>query len=131
MTVCPGTYTEDVIVSSPLTLRGVDATIQGTSSANGNCDQLGPGGPGSAPCLAGVTIKSSWVQISGFTVTGATGEGILATGSLKSGSISHVTIQDNRVVGNDLVEFRRLRVAATRNVRQSAECRATAVRESI
>ena len=35
-------------------------------------------------------------------VSGATGEGILATGSLKSGSISHVTIQDNRVVGNDL-----------------------------
>ncbi len=102
VTVCPGSYTEDVIVSSPLTLRGVDATIQGTSSANGNCDQLGAGGPGSAPCLAGVTIKSSWVQISGFTVTGATGEGILATGSLKSGSISHVTIQDNRVVGNDL-----------------------------
>jgi Protein of unknown function (DUF1565) len=101
VTVCPGTYTEDVIVSSPLTLRGVDATIQGTTSANGNCDQLGPTGPGSAPCLAGVTIKSSWVQISGFTVTGATGEGILATGSLAGGSISHVTIRDNRVVGND------------------------------
>ncbi|MFZ0970674.1 MAG: hypothetical protein WAN22_00520 [Solirubrobacteraceae bacterium] len=28
VTVCPGTYTEDVIVSSPLTLRGVDATVQ-------------------------------------------------------------------------------------------------------
>ncbi len=94
VTVCPGTDTEDVIVSSPLTLRGVDATIQGTSAANGNCEQLGALGPGSAPCLAGVTIKSSWVQISGFTVTGATGEGILATGSLESGSISHVTIQD-------------------------------------
>lgn len=102
MTVCPGTDTEDVIVSSPLTLRGIDATIQGTSSANGNCEQHGAGGPGSAPCLAGVTIKSSWVQISGFTVTRATGEGILATGSLESGSISHVTIQGNRVVGNDL-----------------------------
>ncbi len=101
VTVCPGTYTEDVIVSSPLTLRGIDATIHGTSSANGNCDQLGPGGPGSAPCLAGVTIKSSRVQISGFTVTGATGEGILATGSLASGPIGHVTIRDNRVVGND------------------------------
>lgn len=102
VTVCPGTYTEDVIVYSPLTLRGIDATIQGTSSTNGNCEQLGASGPGSAPCLAGVTIKSSWVQISGFTVTGATGEGILATGSLEFGSISHVTIQDNRVVGNDL-----------------------------
>ena len=101
VTVCPGTYTEDVIVSTPLTLRGADATIRGTSSANGNCDQLGASGPGSAPCLAGVTIKSSWVQISGFTVTGAIGEGILATGSLAGGSISHVTIRDNRVVGND------------------------------
>jgi Periplasmic copper-binding protein (NosD) len=99
--VCPGTYTEDVIVSSPLTLRGLDATIHGSPTANGSCDQLGPGGPGSAPCLAGITIKSSGVRVSGFTVTGATGEGILATGSLAGGSISDVQITHNRVTGND------------------------------
>jgi hypothetical protein len=99
--VCPGTYTEDVIVSSPLSLRGRDATVQGSSTANGMCDQLGATGPGSAPCLAGITIKSSGVTVSGFTVTGAIGEGILATGSLAGGSISDVVIRHNRVVGND------------------------------
>ncbi|MGH2895648.1 MAG: right-handed parallel beta-helix repeat-containing protein [Solirubrobacteraceae bacterium] len=99
--VCPGTYTEDVIVSSPMTLRGLDATIHGSPTANGMCDQLGATGPGSAPCLAGLTIKSSWVNVSGFTVTGAIGEGILATGSLAHGSISDIVIRNNRVVGND------------------------------
>lgn len=101
VTVCPGTYTEDVIISSPLNLRGIDATIVGSQTANGMCDQLGPNGPGSAPCLAGVTIKSGWVQVSGFTVRGAPGEGILATGSLGGGSISNVSISDNRVVNNN------------------------------
>jgi nitrous oxidase accessory protein NosD len=100
--VCSGTYSEDVIVSTPLKLRGLDgATVQGSSTANGNCDQLGPSGPGSAPCLAGITIKSSWVQVSGFTVQGAIGEGILATGSLEGGAISDVVVRDNRVIGDD------------------------------
>jgi parallel beta-helix repeat protein len=101
VTVCPGTYTEDVIISSPLTLRGIDATIVGSPTANGKCEQLGPSGFSTADCLAGVTIKSSWVQVSGFTVTGAIGEGILATGSVEKGSISDLVIRDNRVIGND------------------------------
>ncbi|HEY6522632.1 MAG TPA: right-handed parallel beta-helix repeat-containing protein [Solirubrobacteraceae bacterium] len=99
--VCPGAYAEDVIVSAPLTLRGLDATIHGSPTANGMCDQLGATGPGSAPCLAGITIKSSDVKVSGFTVTGAIGEGILATGSLAGGSISDIVIRNNRVVAND------------------------------
>jgi parallel beta-helix repeat protein len=99
--VCHGVYTEDVIVSTPLTLQGDDAAIQGTVHANGWCDQLGATGPGSAPCLAGLTIKSSHVTITGMTVTGALGEGILATGSLAGGSITDVTIRGNHVVGND------------------------------
>ena len=100
--VCAGTYTEDVVISQPLKLIGLDgATIQGAPTSTIMCEQLGPAGPGSAPCLAAVTIKSSWVKVSGFTVTGASGEGILATGSLESGSISNVWITDNRVVGND------------------------------
>ncbi|HEY2318774.1 MAG TPA: hypothetical protein VGH67_10765 [Solirubrobacteraceae bacterium] len=100
--VCPGTYPEDVIISTPLRLIGLHgATVQGSSTANGNCDQLGPTGPGSAPCLAGITIKSSWVSVRGFTITGAIGEGVLATGSLAGGSISHVSITGNRVTGND------------------------------
>ena len=100
--VCRGTYTEDVIVSAPLTLTGKDgAVIHGSSTANGMCDQLGPKGPGSAPCLAGITIKSSDVKVEGLKVTGAIGEGILATGSLAGGSISDVTIAHDTVVGND------------------------------
>jgi parallel beta-helix repeat protein len=102
VTVCAGSYTEDVIVSTPLTLIGRNAVINGSTTANGTCDQLGPGGPGSAPCLAAVTIKSSHVTIEGFTVQGATGEGILATGSLTGGSIGDVRIEHNRVVGNNL-----------------------------
>jgi nitrous oxidase accessory protein NosD len=100
--VCRGTYTEDVIISAPLTLAGQHgAVIHGSTSANGSCDQLGPSGPGSAPCLAGITIKSGHVKVQGLTVTGAIGEGILATGSLAGGSIKDVVIQGNRVVGND------------------------------
>ena len=100
--VCKGTYTEDVVVSSPLTLKGRDATIRGTATTTFLCDQLGPKGPGMAPCLAGVTIRSSHVSVEGFTVTGAIGEGILASGTLRGGSIRDVNIKDNRVVGNNL-----------------------------
>jgi Right handed beta helix region len=100
--VCLGTYTEDVIIAKSLKLEGRHATIHGSSTANGTCDQLGPAGPGSAPCLAGVTIKSSHVSVEGFKVTGAIGEGILATGSLAGHSISDVEIEHNRVVGNDV-----------------------------
>ena len=100
--VCQGTYTEDVIISTRLTLRGRQgAVVQGSPTANGKCDQLGPGGPGSAPCLAALTIKTSHVTVQGLTVPGAIGEGILATGSLAGGSISDVVIHDNHVVGND------------------------------
>lgn len=99
--VCRGTYSEDVIVSTPLRLSGLGATIKGTPNANGNCDQLGPTGPGTAPCLAGLTIKASHVEVEGFTVEDAIGEGILATGSLHGGSIQDITIDHNRVVGND------------------------------
>lgn len=99
--VCRGTYTEDVIVSKPLTLVGRNAVIHGSPTANGMCDQLGPMGPGTAPCLAGVTIKSSNVTFENFEVKGAIGEGILATGSITGGSISSVRIDHNRVVGNN------------------------------
>ena len=100
--VCRGTYTEDVIISAPLKLLGTHgAVIQGSPPANGTCDQLGPNGPGSADCLAAITIKSSHVDVMGLKVTGAIGEGILATGSLAGGSIGHVLIQGNRVIGND------------------------------
>jgi hypothetical protein len=92
--VCPEIYTEHVIISSPLTLEGRDATIDATSTSVGSCGPLGL-------CLAGVMITSSWVQISGFTVTGAVGEGILAVTFPGASPVSHLTITRNRVVGND------------------------------
>jgi nitrous oxidase accessory protein NosD len=101
--VCGGRYSEDVVIATPLKLLGVNrATIQATKTTTFMCDQLGPNGPGHAPCLAAITIKSSHVTVDGFTVKGAIGEGILATGSLQGGSIHDVTIEHNRVVGNDV-----------------------------
>lgn len=106
--VCRGTYTEDVIIGSPLTLAGQHgAVIHGSTTSNGTCPTTGAGGPGTAPCLAAITIKSSNVTVKGLTVTGAQGEGILATGSLPTaysagGSISHVSITGDKVTGNDL-----------------------------
>jgi hypothetical protein len=100
--VCRGSYTEDVVISGPLTLTGNHgSTIHGSPTTTATCQQLGAGGFSMAPCLAAITIKSSHVKVQGLKVTGATGEGILATGSLTGGSISYVTIQSNRVVGND------------------------------
>ena len=122
--VCAGTYTEDVVISQPLTLTGLrGANIQGAPTNTIMCDQLGPAGPGSAPCLAAVTIKSSSVKVSGFSVTGAIGEGILATGSLAGGSISHVSITGNRgsatIPGAPSRRIRPIR-SATRRVRSRA-----------
>jgi Periplasmic copper-binding protein (NosD) len=100
--VCRGSYSEDVVISGPLELMGQKgAVIHGTPTANGMCDQNGPFGPGSVPCLAGITVKSSDVTVRGLTVTGAIGEGILVTGSLTGQSIGRVLIRGNRVIDND------------------------------
>jgi hypothetical protein len=100
--VCRGSYKEDVVISTPLVLAGQrGAVIHGSATANGECDQLGSSGPGSAPCLAGITVKSGNVAVLGLTVTGAIGEGILVTGSLAGHSIGHVVITRNRVIDND------------------------------
>ena len=100
--VCRGSYKGNVVISRPLKLVGQrGAVIHASSTANGSCDQNGPFGPGSAPCLAGITVKSSNVAVKGLTVTGAVGEGILVTGSLTGHSIAFVNISGNRVIGND------------------------------
>jgi len=100
--VCKGSYEEDVVISAPLKLMGQEgAVIHGSPTANAECDQNGFSGPGSAPCLAGITVKSSHVTVQGLTVTGAIGEGILVTGSHAGSSIGQVVIRGNRVIGND------------------------------
>jgi hypothetical protein len=100
--VCKGTYTEDVVISSPLTLTGQHgAVIHGAPTTTLTCQQLGPGGLSTAPCLAGITIKSSHVTVQSLKVTGAIGEGILATGSIPGGSISNVAIKSDTIVGNN------------------------------
>jgi parallel beta-helix repeat protein len=99
---CRGTYTGDIVISTPLTLTGMrGAVINGASSTGSMCEFLVQGTPTTAPCLAAITVRSGTVKVQDLEVTGAIGEGILATGSLAGGSISDVTIQSNRVVGND------------------------------
>jgi hypothetical protein len=58
-------------------------------------DGLGP-----QRIFAGVVIGSSDVSFSGFTVRDAKGEGILAAGI--AGPVTNLTIEQNRVVHNDL-----------------------------
>ena len=70
---CPGAYTEDVIITRPLTLVG--------ESAHDHRDRL-PGAPtgaigGQAP-FNGITIESSHVTVRDSRCTAREGEGILA-----------------------------------------------------
>ena len=57
--VCPGTYKEDVIVNKPLTLLGIDATVDATGLENA------------------IQVVASHVSVSGFTLENANGEGLL------------------------------------------------------
>lgn len=59
ITVCPGTYVEDVIVGKPLNLVGQNATIDATGLENG------------------IQVVASNVSVSGFTLENANGEGLL------------------------------------------------------
>src|SRR5271155_2766765 len=77
--VCAGTYREDVTVTKPLTIRGIDATVDATGQINGFTLP--------APA-AGTTVE-------GFTIENAIGEGVLAV------STSHVSILDNVIENND------------------------------
>ena len=106
---CPGTYTEDVVITIPLTLVGQSAIINATGL---------PGAPigailGQAP-YNGITIESSNVTVEGFKVTGAEGEGILAVNpnpvpgpviggrQLYTGTpLTGITIENNVVKDND------------------------------
>ncbi len=77
--VCPGIYREDVTVETPVTIEGIQATVDATGNPNGFTLK---------PPAAGTTIK-------GFTIENAVGEGVLAL------STSNVSILDNTVQYND------------------------------
>jgi nitrous oxidase accessory protein NosD len=89
--VCPGTYTEDVIVGKQLTLSGEHATIDATGLENG------------------IQVVASGVTVRGFTVRNANGEGVLvgidafADAGLLPPSVvvSHVLIDDVSAISND------------------------------
>ncbi len=82
--VCPGVYTEDVVISKALNLVGENATVDGTGHDNA------------------IQVAASNVSVQGFTATKAIGEGILVGGDLGTpGTVSNVTIKNNTVTGND------------------------------
>jgi parallel beta-helix repeat protein len=80
--VCPGTYSEDVVLTKTIDLVGVQATIDATGLDNG------------------VVVLASGSRVSGFTVTDAIGEGILVQGA-PGDPVSGVTVTGNDVVDND------------------------------
>ena len=67
---CRGTYTEDVVITIPLTLVGQSATINATGLSGAPTGAI----LGQAP-YNGITIESSNVIVEGFKVIGAEGEG--------------------------------------------------------
>ena len=77
--VCPGTYHEDVTVTTPLTIEGIDATVDATGLDNGFT----------------LPAPAAGTRVEGFTVENALGEGILAVSTAK------VSIVDNTVENND------------------------------
>lgn len=98
--VCPGVYREGVTLSKQLTLRGIGAVIDASTSATGNGVQIvGPGGSGST--------------VEGFTIEHAEFEGILVGSApvapasqngaaVTSGQpVSDVTITSNSLTDND------------------------------
>jgi hypothetical protein len=87
--VCPGTYDQEVVVTKSLNLVGKRATIDAKGQPS-----LTVGGmtlPGSDGI---VVLKTSNVNVSGFTVTGAGFDAILV------GASSHVSVSHNVLVDN-------------------------------
>jgi parallel beta-helix repeat protein len=87
--VGPGVYKEQVVVPYPLTLEGVQATVDVTGLSQGSGSSLDAAAVMVLPSASGSTIE-------GLHVEGAYGEGILVF------EASHVLVQGNAVAGNDL-----------------------------
>jgi hypothetical protein len=91
--VCGGTYHEQVVISKPLSLVGLRATID-----EKNVTPTFTAGP--ETIFAAVIIVSSHVTVTGFTIQHAEGEGVLAAGL--NGPVKDIVISKNAVVHNDL-----------------------------
>jgi hypothetical protein len=82
--VCPGTYNEDVVLSTAVSLVGIgQPVIDATGQDNG------------------VQVLASGSNVRGFTVKNALGEGILVGGETPGPAVSNVTISANTVTHND------------------------------
>jgi nitrous oxidase accessory protein NosD len=97
--VCGGTYNEQVVLSQPLTLEGRGDAVIDETGVTPTFSVPMPPGP-AVTIYAGVVIVSSNVTIEDLTITGAMGEGVIAAGL--AAPITHVNINDNQVVDNDL-----------------------------
>ncbi len=71
--VCPGTYSEDVLVQQPVTIIGHGATVDPGTATNSPFASLEGNNA--------FTVTAPNVTIEGFTVEGASGDGILSAGN--------------------------------------------------
>lgn len=110
VSVCAGTYGEDVVITKPVTIRGPQSAV------------VDPGGADNSPLYEflgnnAFTVLSPNVTIDGFTVENATGDGVFLAGdhALVENSVardngndginvdgsSYSTVKNNTVTGNN------------------------------
>jgi parallel beta-helix repeat protein len=90
--VCPGTYTEDVLVQQPVTIIGHGATVDpGTATNSPFASLIGNNA---------FTVTAPNVTIEGFTVEGANGDGILSAGN--NSNFRNNLAENNAGTGIDL-----------------------------
>lgn len=91
VSVCPGTYAEDVVVDKPVTIQGThDAIVQPDPSDSSPLSEATGGNNAFTVLAPGVTIR-------GFTVQHATADGILVVGD--HAKIEGVNANDNTING--------------------------------
>jgi parallel beta-helix repeat protein len=95
VTVCAGTYNEDVVVMGSVHLVGQDATVNPSSPVLQTNSPIYSQAGNNA-----FTVLGGWVSIDGFTVTGATGDGILSAGDHTT--VTHVDATGNGATGISL-----------------------------
>jgi len=90
--VCPGTYSEDVVVRQPVTIIGFDATVDPGSATNSPLYSIAGSNA--------FTVVGEHVTIEGFTVEGASGDGIFSDGDYST--FRNIVAEDNALTGIDL-----------------------------